>query len=170
MSALWDFMQYIQSRLKAMQFLPEGNDPCGPIKADAIVIRKSMFAAKPPEASLPHIQTPGLVITPPKTISSPAEEGTNLRDDIFYPILIQLVDTDGQERQQNLASYLAWIERIRKAFHCHSLESIPADVGCANSYAVSTDVVDEKLWQREAKFVSGVVVLVRSRETRGIEV
>lgn len=169
MSACWDYMEYIQKRLRNMEFTPEGKDPCGGIRGDAIVIRKPQFAAKLDEGSLPHIVTPGLVITPPKTISAPAELGTNNRDDIWYPILVQLVDTDGNEREQNLRTYLKWTEKIRKAFHCHSITDVPVEVGCGNSYATSTDTVDEKLWVREQKFVSGVVVAVRSRETRGIE-
>lgn len=168
MSACWEFVSYIHRRLKAMSFPAEGSDPCGPIKADAIVIYKTLMAKKG-EQSLPHVMTPGLVVTPPKTISAPVEAGTNNRDDIFYPILVQLVDTDGNERVQNLQSYLAWLERIRKAFHCHSLTDIPVEVGCANSYASITDTVDEKLWNQHGKFVGGVVVTVRSRETRGLD-
>lgn len=167
MSAAWEFMLYIQRRLKAIPFNAEGADPCGPIKSDAIVIQKQL--GKAGEERLPHLLTPGLVVTPPKTISSPAEAGTNARDDIYYPFLVQLVDTDGSERLQNLQSYLAWLERIRKAFHCHSIIEIPVEVGCANSYAATTDVVDEKRWVKEGKFVAGVVVLVVSRESRGIE-
>lgn len=168
MSACWDYMESMQRTLRAMQFQPVGQDACGTIKAEGIVIRKPLMASKDTEAALPQVITPGLVISPPKTISAPAELGTNARDDIWYPILIQLVDTDGYERLRGLASYLDWIERIRKAFHCHTFTDIPVDVGCAHSYATTTDVVDEKRWTREAKFISGVAVAVRSRETRGI--
>lgn len=167
MSACWDYMKYIQRRLREMNFPAEGTDPCGSIKSDAIVIQKQL--SKGGEEKLPHLLTPGLVITPPKTITSPPEAGTNARDDIFYPILIQIVDTDGTERLQNLETYLAWIERIRKAFHCHSITDVPPEMGCANSYVASADTVDEKRWAKEGKYVAGVVVLVRSREPRGIE-
>lgn len=169
MSACWDYMLSIQRTLKGMQFLAVEGDSCGAIKAEGIVVRKPLMATKIDEDALPHVITPGLVITPPKTISSPPELGTNLRDDIWYPILIQVVDTDGQDRLKGLASYLDWTQRIRKAFHCHTFLDIPVDVGCGHSYATSVDVVDEKRWTREAKFISGVVVAVRSRETRGIE-
>lgn len=169
MSACFAYMESIQRTLKGMSFVPEHKDPCGAIKGDAIVIRKPLMASKHNEAAVPQILTPGLVITPPRTISCPEDIGTNLRDDLWYPILVQLVDTDSWERDQNLRTYLTWVEKIRKAFNCHSFTDIPVEIGCGNGYAATTDVVDEKLWVKEAKFVSGVAVLIRSRETRGIE-
>lgn len=162
-------MQSMQTTLRGMAWNPVADEAIGNIHSDAIVIRKPMMAAKESETRLPHIRTPGLVITPPKTISTPMELGTNSRDDILYHILVQLVDSDNGDRERGLATYIDWIERIRKAFNCHSFTNVPVEVGCGNGYATTTDTVDEKLWSRESLFVSGVVVTVRSRETRGIE-
>jgi hypothetical protein len=169
MSACLEYMLSMQRTLRSMQFLPVDQDACGPVKSEGIVIRKPLMSTKPGEGALPHVITPGLVITAPKTISAPAELGTNERDDIWYPILVQIVDTDGQERLKGMASYLEWAQKIRKAFHCHSFTDIPVEIGCGHSYATQIDVVDEKRWTKEMKWITGVVVAVRSRETRGIE-
>lgn len=151
--------------------MPQGSDPCGRIEPDAIVVMKPGMAVKDGEEEFPHVRTPGLVITPPKTIRAPADAGTNVRDDVMYPVLIQLVDTDGQERILNFQSYAKWLEQIRRACHARSWPEVEinryGDV--FQSYAEVTSTVDLKAWKKHKKFVAGVAVVFTVREPRGIE-
>lgn len=171
-STLWRIGEVLTERLKGMSFMPQGTDRLRAIQPDSIVFWKQGFANKDGETSLPQVNTPGLVITPPAKIRAPADAGTNARDDVLYPFLVQLVDTDGQTRIENLHSYSKWLQQIRRACHARSWPEVEIAVygDVYQSYAEVTDVVDEKAWKRHQKFVSGVAVVFTVREQRGIEI
>jgi hypothetical protein len=170
-STLQRILEVLQERLRSMTFSPQPGDPCQPIHSRNIVVWKQKFAATEGEESLPHVETPGLVITPPKTIRAPADLGTNARDDVIYPVAVQLVDSDGQERVLGLPSYLKWLEQIRRACHARSWPEVEiatyGDVYA--SFAEVTDTLDPKVWTRHQKFVAAVAIAFFVREQRGIE-
>lgn len=170
-STCWRLLEEVQKRLQAMSFEPQGGDRCPPINPRNIVVYKPGLASKDGEDDLSHIATPGLIVTPPRTITSPADAGTNARDDVMYPLLVQLVDTDGQERIGNFQSYAKWLQQIRHACHARSWPEIEinkyGDVRA--SFAEVVNVVDTKAWKRMPKFVAGVAIVFTVREQRGIE-
>lgn len=170
-STCWRIMEEIQKRLQGMSFQPQGTDRCQQINPRNIVISKSGFASKDGEEDLPHVQTPGLVITPPRTVRAPADAGTNLRDDVLYPVMIQFVDTDSQERTAGLQSYMKWLQQIRHACHARSWPEVEIAIygDVYQSYAEITDTMDTKTWKRHPKFIAGVAVVFTVREQRGIE-
>jgi hypothetical protein len=164
-------MEEVRKRLQGMSFLAQGEDRCGPINPRNIVIWKTGLGVKDGEEDLPHVSTPGLIITPPNTIRAPAEAGTNARDDVMYPVLIQFIDTDSQERSANMESYLKWLQQIRRACHARSWGEVEialyGDVW--QSFAEITNTMDTKAWKRHPKWVAGVAVVFTVREPRGIE-
>jgi len=168
-STLQRIMEEVRNKLQEMQFTPEPGDGCAGISRDSIVIWKTGIGMKDGEESLPQVNLPGLVITPPKSVRAPSMMGTNKRDDVIYPVLIQLVDNDGTERYNNLPSYLRWLEQIRRTMHARSWPEVElkayGDVYA--SFAETTDTVDLKTWKRfPGLFVAGVAVLFTVRETR----
>jgi hypothetical protein len=170
-STLMRLMEVMQERYRGMSFSQQPGDYCGSIQPQNIVIWKSALAMKEGEATLPHVETPGLVITPPKTIRAPAEAGTNHQDDVFYAVMVQLIDTDGQERFEGLSSYTKWLQQIRRSSHARSWPEVEiaryGDV--RQSFAEVTNTMDEKSWARHPKFLAGVAVVLTVREPRGIE-
>lgn len=161
-------MEELQAVLRSLVFASEVGDYCALIPPENIVIWKPLLAMRDAEENLSHVSLPGLVITPPMRISAPAMAGTNDRDDVFYPILVQLVASDGQDRVAGLSTYLRWLEQIRRATHARSWD-IELSYGDAYaSYAETTTVVEGRLWRQAQRFVAGVAVIFRVREPRGI--
>lgn len=170
-STCWRIMEEVQKRLQGMSFVPQASDRCQAINPRSIVIWKAGFGSGDGEATLPEVATPGLVITPPKTIRAPADAGENESDDVMYPVLIQLIDTDG-ERLGNVQSYMKWLQQIRRACHARSWPEVEiarfGDVRA--SFAEITDTVDVKAWKKHQKWIAGVAVVFTVREPRGIEI
>ena len=154
-----------------MSFEPQGGESCPAINPQNIVIYKTNMAVKDGEEELSHIQTPGLVVTPSRKVSAPAMAGTNARDDVDYPVMIQLVASDGQDRTRGLQTYTKWLQQIRRAFHARSWPEIDVAVygDVRQSFAVITDVLDTRSWKKMPRFVAGVAVVFTVREVRGIE-
>lgn len=170
-STLWRIGEVLTERLKSLSFMPQADDRVPQIQPQNITFWKQGFANKDGELSLPQINTPGLVVTPPAKIRAPADAGTNARDDVLYPFLVQLVDTDGQNRVEGLHTYSKWAQQIRRACHARSWPEVEIDRygDVYQSYAEVTDLVDEKAWKRHQKFITGVAVVFTVREVRGIE-
>lgn len=171
-STLQRILEEVEARLKSMEFLPEPGDGCAPIQHSNIHVWQQCWAMKEGEETKPQCNTPGLVITPPKMVTASADLGTNVRDDVMYPVLIQLIDNDGQERYRNMPSYLRWLEKIRRAMHARSWPEIEIDIygDVYQSFAVTTTTVDTKAWkQYPGQFVAGVAVIFTVREARGIQ-
>lgn len=170
-SVFWRILEETKSRLQNMAFSEQGTDMCGDINSNNIEIWKTGLGVKEGESKLPQVNTPALIITPGNIISRPAERGTNNRDDVIYTVAIQLIDSDGKERQQNLQSYLKWMEQIARAFHARSWPEIEIDRygDVYASFAEQTKTMDVKAWNNHPHFVAAVVVMFFVREERGIQ-
>ena len=170
-SVCWQVMQSMQRTLQSMSFTPQGRDQCSSIKSQNIVIRKVSAGAKADETkNLANVEKPGIVIVQPKATRRPTNMGDNQLSWVIYPILVQIIDNDSADRVANQETYLKWQQQVARAFDCHDYTDIDASVSCAYSFVQETDTVDEKLWARSpGVMVAAVVVLVYSKETRGIE-
>jgi len=171
-SVLWQLLTDSQTGLRTdLSFVAQGTDPAQTIASAAIQIQKHPVQSQvgTDKDRLRFELTPGLIISPPKIVHRPITEGTNLRDDVYYPILIQLIDKDNQERLTNLRTYTKWLEQIAKYFHNQGRANVLTTDGQVNIAGASqTFVVDRKMWFRERLFVGGVIVNFKSREPRGI--
>lgn len=102
------------------------------------------------------ISLPCVLITPPGD-RQPANEGTNLEDDVHYRVLVTVVSPDNQERTiaANLSRDLLWMQQISRAFRQQRLPGVDEVVTCRvqpgeayvpaawrNNYAVSARVLE----------------------------
>lgn len=130
----------------------------------------SVATARPRD--LPKIDPPApfVMIAPfgGETIDPGA--GTNLRDDIVYPVLIAILDPNGQANGQTQGAadrdqVAGWRQQIRRLFH-NKITAFSGIASVFNSVVQPQAIVDPPMWIERSMFVSGLVVRVSSREAR----
>ena len=129
------------------------------------------------DADLPAVKFPCIVIAPAGPEGLDSEAGMTSQDDIVYRILIAILASDVNnvvDSRFNL--YLTWRESIRKLFHDSASGAVTINTVSAGTsqggivYNVTVqplDVVDKAAWFNRAKYASGLILNVVSREPRG---
>lgn len=112
---------------------------------------------------LPSIPLPCVLIAPNAGETADPLAGTNLRDDIVYPIRITILATDSGDQQFGYQQYLGWRETIRRSFHNQRLNSGL----CFTVHVQPLPIVDKAAWVERGLFASGLVLNCYSREPRG---
>jgi len=157
---LWQLLEACQLKLRQeVSFQSQGNDSVDSIDDEDIVIRK--VSVRDEWNDNPNL--PAVIISVPHTVSSNSASGENNRDDVTYPVLFQIVNSDYGDRVSRFRTYLKWQEQIAKCFRNQPLAD-PCEVWGTQSDSV--DSVDEKLWVRHEQFVAGVEIRFHSLETR----
>lgn len=90
-------------------------------------------------------------------------QGTNVSDDITYPVVIVMADADEQDQSRNAELYNNWQEAIRGKFHNKRL------TGASTVYAGAVEALanpDVQSWMERSLYVWGLVCKFRSREQR----
>lgn len=170
-AVFWQLLERIQSGLQDdLSFVSQGDDGIRAIADEAIVIRKLDDSDATQGGGHGTENLPGILITLPRSIVCPPDEGTNERDDVHYQVLIQIIDADQRTKTGGLETYLKWQEMIRKYFNQSNLGGdLLNEEGMINQVLCEqVNVVDEKQWVRHALFRAGVIVRAISREPRGI--
>lgn len=164
----------MQEILQRMEFTAIGGEDIGTIDPEAIVIRKTMRQTAEGEEGFSQEQTPGLIITLPKHIHRPANEGDNCDDDVYYDMLVQIIDEQDDD-EEGLRTYSRWSEDIAKTFSRSSLDDIDgnpqvwdADGYVDIGYSTQIDLFDETMHNRHGMAVCGVLVRLLSEETNTI--
>lgn len=92
--------------------------------------------------------------------------GTNIRDDIRYPILVMLIDADMKDQQLNRKRYLRWRQQVYRAFRNQPL------VGVDATFSVKVQpqaILDPAAWYSSpGRFISSLTIMCTNREVRGI--
>lgn len=98
------------------------------------------------------------------TETQPPTAGTNIRDDVGYPVLCSFVFADQHTVQQNHNKLLKWREQINRAFHNQRLPGVSEII-----YGVvqPAQIVDLPAWLI-GKFHSSMILRFTSRHSRGI--
>lgn len=105
---------------------------------------------------------PGILIAP--FGSSTIVGGSNLRDDIAYPVLIALLQASNTSQTENRDRALLWSESISRAFRNQRL----ADVPTVNTCRLKSDTKFNASQFFTANLDVNVIVLqFENRETRG---
>lgn len=93
--------------------------------------------------------------------------GTNLKDEIIYPVLIAYLDSGNQESGNASArqTYLLARERIAKAFRNQRMPGISESILVQTNYL---DVVDRSAWFDKNLYAGGIVLNITTWQTRGI--
>ncbi len=146
----------VQAVLQGMTFAPQPGAALAGNLPPANIVRKKIRGVLRTEA------LPVLMIAPGG--SETEERGTNVRDDIVYPVAIDIMDQDPTEFQLNLPTYLRWREMIARAFRWQRLGGVPEIWNCRARYG---EIVKPSP-QLYGVFWSALVLNFVSREVRGI--
>ncbi len=112
---------------------------------------------------LPAVQLPCILIAPHGSETTDPLAGTNLRDDIVYPVRVTILAADSGDQQFGFQQYLGWRETIRRSFHNQRLTSEL----CFNVQVQPLPIVDKSAWTDRHLFASALVLNCFSRESRG---
>lgn len=105
---------------------------------------------------------PAVLIAPLGAPKLNPQAGTNLRDQIEYPVGTFMVDADNQNQTINRNKYLEWYEAIMKKFRTPRLSGVDSVV---NSYVAPGVVVDQD-WFQVGEYHAGMTLWFISWETR----
>lgn len=151
-SILMRSMEVIQTTIQGLNLtgLADANVLIHKVPRD---IEKDMAATSP---------LPAVIISPRDAEGLDPMQGTNLADDVVYPIQVVILDQDGQSQTANLDQYLLWRESIRRKFNNKRLAGITEVISVT---VQPKTIVDAERWVK-GQFVSAQVLMVTSRETR----
>lgn len=164
-NALSEVQTQLQAQATASKFGVKGTDNVRSIDSDAIVLRKLSRDNKNSQRHSAD-KTPGMVITPGNRVVMDPEAGEVGRDDIVYPILIQIIDRDSGDNINGLRTYLFWQEQVARFFRNASLSNVTENY---INYIAAVDNIDERQWVRHQNFINGIILHVMTREERGIQ-
>lgn len=160
---LYQIFTGVQARIQALSLED--------IADTSIVIRKlpldRNLVTLPQAKSIFHSVTlPAIMITP-SVEQFNLREGTNLREDIRYSVLITIVDVDNQEPTliADLPKYLKWREQIRRALVNQYLPGITNGAMC-DQY-VPQELPSLQAWKMNY-WAMAQLARFKSRETRGL--
>lgn len=111
-----------------------------------------------------NIVRPAVLIGPVGGESIGLPNGSNIRDDIGYPVFVGIVAADNQDQEANRARNLLWRQKIRMAFHAQRLPGVSLVYTCG----VETRDIVAPDWFASMRFLSAMVVRCFAREPRGI--
>lgn len=160
---LWQLMVGIHRELSGMVFESVGNDQSMSVSQEAIVIRKAGADQETVEELLP-----GVIISLPSQNATPWEAGTNVEVESRYPILIQIVVPDLNDKVAGMRSALKWQNMMCRRLSAPNLELVDVDtdgVGFEISQTTSVFNIDKKTFALHKGYVCGVIVECLVRET-----
>ena len=142
------------------------------LKPTAIIWRYTRAQKDRPFARAQQLMdVPGLVVSEPFRVMTDTVNATNERDLWHYNFMIQLVDNDLWEYAGRIATWDKWMEQIVSAFHYSSLPNAAVTLPAGQIWwATATEVqsVDETVWVKEGKFITGIELEVRVSQPRGV--
>lgn len=107
---------------------------------------------------------PGIILSPLGTERMNPMAGTNVRDDVGYPVVVSIFDADNQSVTANHNKYLLWRQKIARAFRNQRLPGVSEII-----YATveTGPILDPAQWMQN-RFHSAMTLRFTSREIRGI--
>ncbi len=126
------------------------------IPSDNVVLQK-----------LPHLENstplPCILLSHLGSEDVSSQLGTNLRDDVGYPVVVSMIAADNQDQQQHASKYLLWRERVSQSFRHQRLTDVPEVWTCrVEPHDVTTsDAFVQNIYH------SSLLLRFFSREPRG---
>lgn len=105
-----------------------------------------------------------IIISPPGVEGQSDSAGTNLRDDIEYPVIVTILRADNQDLESDLNLGLLWREKINQAFRQQRLPGVPSVYKVRIQPGPVTD--QAAFWNN--RYHSSFIIRPVSREGRGI--
>lgn len=151
-AVLFDALTTVQTAIQGLSLSGIANDH--------ILVQKVISTSV---KDLPATEFPCVLIAPFGK-EDMLETGTNLRDDIVYPIVAAIFAADDGSQTSNFNAYLTWREQIRKAFY--NKNPFSSIMSVYQSKIQPLDIVDLFSWDKLNLFASGFLLQVYSREAR----
>lgn len=138
------------------------------IEKTSIIFRK-LVQPKPETEGICQETMPGLIVTTPRSTTQEITKGENARDWWTHRFMIQIIDGD-RSPSDRYSTYWKWQEQMVELFNFQNLkQSLPRELGCIFHVLVTMiDDVDEKMWVKHPRFVSGVEIEVTVLKNRPI--
>lgn len=152
-------------------FLTSLNDVAATIAPTAILFQKDKIQINRADVQENQLtDMPGLIISQPKRMEIPLNEGEVAHDWWHYHYLIQLIDRDMWDSDDRIQSWDKWIEQIASKFMdpcaIGNAVSLPKGQLMIGLVAVIEEI-DQVRWVREGNFIMGVEVQVIVSQVRG---
>ncbi|SFH96518.1 hypothetical protein [Planctomicrobium piriforme] len=167
-SVFGNILEQIESQIRQyVDLTGEGSYP--EIKAESVVIRYPQPKAGDDEEHLRDEVTPGVLIVPGRSVRIPPDEGDNCHDMVYYPVSIQVIDTeDSRIPGDQMASWLKWAEKLRKFFNQNNLRKEQWEPAGFVSLAIvpMQDPFDDRLFSIHRLCVQTTAFEVQSLEDR----
>lgn len=119
-------------------------------------------------AKLPSDQwstLPAIMISPVDRETLEPTAGTNVRDDVGYPVQITILAADNQEPLADLDRHLGWREQIQRAFRYQRLDAVGEII---TTICEPRTVIDPTAWLEQNLYLSAFVLRFVAREPRGV--
>lgn len=158
---LWQLGVRIITELRTMNFAAR-EEASFKINAAAIVLRKN-DPSHPKEVFAENEQKPGILVILGSGYGSPWEQGNTTDEDVYYEILLQIIDKDGSDRRRKLRTHLKWQNQISRRLNQASLVEDIDEVCLGHVNQVET--IDTRKWVRHESFVAGIMSRWLSRES-----
>lgn len=107
---------------------------------------------------------PTIQISPLEQETMSPKAGTNLMDDVGYPVQVAMLSLDQQDQAAFRARYLKWREQIARAFRQQRLPGVPEVYSCA---VEPNSIVDDAIWLRQQIWAGLLLLRFITREPRG---
>lgn len=102
--------------------------------------------------------------TEPERMLSGTKQGTNVRDDIEYPVTVAHIDpANRSQTQENRDRWLSWRQDVSRLFRSDHLTGVDEVIGCTVNYR---NAVDSNAWFKANLCVGALVLSFRAREVR----
>lgn len=107
---------------------------------------------------------PAVIVSSMGIENQQAGSGTNIRDDVDYPVIVSILAADNQDLYTNHEKYLKWREQINRAFRQQRLSGVTEVHRCLVQPGPITSPA--AFWNNV--YHSSLVIRCFSREIRGI--
>lgn len=107
---------------------------------------------------------PAIILSSNGIEDQPPNAGTNIRDDVGYPVICSVIAKDQVELEKNHEKYLKWREQINRAFRGQRLPGV-SEIYIGR--VQPAQIADIPSWLA-GKFHTSLILRFYSREVRGI--
>ncbi|MCY2964854.1 MAG: hypothetical protein NT069_14655 [Planctomycetota bacterium] len=129
------------------------------ISAGNVVVQK---VASDRPRDLPPERRPAVLIAPHGAERIDPAAGTNLRDQIVYPVLVAIVAADSPDPSDRFELFSLWRDRLRTTFHFSRFESLD----CFRVEVEPLDLVDREVWSQRQLWLSRLLLRCFTRILR----
>lgn len=166
MSVYWDILYQVQAQIRSQVDLTGVND-IPAIPDAAVVIRRQQTGTDSHDWYHDEAK-PGIVISPSRVINIPPDGGDNCDDDVWYPVMLQIIDNDSERANEDrIKAWTKWLENLRKYFSCGNLRNeVFTSAGYVDLVLVDQiALLDERQYVMSRYCVFALALRVKSRES-----